>query len=129
VEAVTLDASVLIGFLDPGDLRHSEAVDLIRSKSGGSSRLLVPASVYAEILVRPLEAGMGDRVDAFLEDLRVAVVPVDRAIARRAAGIRGQRQVRLPDALVLGTAQEYEARLLTLDERLRRVARALGILV
>jgi predicted nucleic acid-binding protein len=129
MEAVTLDASVLIGFLDPGDPQHAVAVAMIRAELDESRRLLTPASVYAEILVRPMSLGLADRVDAALQDLRVAVVSVDRAIARRAAAIRGQRQVRLPDALVLATAREHDSRLVTLDDGMRRAAEALDIRV
>ncbi len=115
--AVALDASVAIGFLDPADAHHERAVLALREVD--RSVLSMAASAYSETLVRPLAAGLGDKVEAFVDGLRVEIVPVDRGIARRAAELRAEHAaLRLPDALVLATAQLREAQLLTFDERL-----------
>jgi predicted nucleic acid-binding protein len=46
------------------------------------------------------------------------------SIAERAAGLRAEHdRLRLPDALVLATAEELDADLLTYDDRLSRIAR------
>ncbi len=88
-----------------------------------SERLLLGASVYAEVMVRPLERGSGDKVDEFLFAAKVTVVEVNRAVARSAAQLRAQhRSLRLGDALSLATALSAGAELLTFDQRLRRVA-------
>lgn len=80
------------------------------------------ASAYSETLVRPLSTGHGDKVEAFLDGLGVEIVPVDREIARRAAELRSAHAtLRLPDALVLATAQLCDARLLTFDGRLSQL--------
>jgi predicted nucleic acid-binding protein len=72
--------------------------------------------------VRPLAAGLGDKVEAFVDGLRVEIVPVDRGIARRAAELRAEHgALRLPDALVLATAQLRDAQLLTFDDRLTQL--------
>lgn len=115
--AVALDASVAIGFLDPGVAHHERAVSALRELD--RSPLLMPASAYSETLVRPFAEGIAERVDAFVDALRVEVVAVDRAIARRAAQLRAERPaLRLPDAMVLATAELREARLLSFDDRL-----------
>jgi predicted nucleic acid-binding protein len=120
VGAVTLDASVAIGFLDPGDIHHERAVSTLRELD--RSRLLFPASAYSETLVWPLAVGLADRVDDFIDGLRVEVVPLDRGIAHRAAELRVEHDaLRLPDALVLATARLREARLLSFDDRLCRL--------
>lgn len=119
--AVALDASVAIGFLDPADAHHDRAVAALRDLD--RSALLMPVSAYSETLVKPLAAGLGDRVEDFVDGLRVEVVPLDRAIARSAAALRAEHSgLRLPDALVLATARSREARLLSFDERLSRYA-------
>jgi predicted nucleic acid-binding protein len=52
----------------------------------------------------------------------VEIVAADREIARRAAELRAATEaLRLPDALVLATAQLRGARLLTFDERLAQL--------
>jgi predicted nucleic acid-binding protein len=79
--------------------------------------------VYAEILVRPLQRGSDDTVDAFIDAIGATVVPIDRDIARRAAQLRGShRALRLPDAISLATALLVGADFVTLDRRLRKTA-------
>jgi predicted nucleic acid-binding protein len=121
--AVALDTDVLIGFLDPAAAPHDRAVGELRPRITAGDRLIVSASVYAEILVRPLLGGTGAIVDDFLDAVRAEVVPVDRHTARLAAQLRARHSaLRLPDAFSLATALVADAQLLTLDETLRRVA-------
>jgi len=48
----------------------------------------------------------------------IAVVPLTAPIAERAAGLRAQHDaLRLPDALVLATAQAHGGSLITYDQR------------
>jgi predicted nucleic acid-binding protein len=123
VERVALDADVLIAFLDPGDDQHSRAVSELRPRLTAGDELLVGATVYAEAIVRPLQQGTDATVDAFLDEAGVAVVPIDRAVARRAADLRARHpSLRLPDAMSLAVAMEANASLLTLDKKLQRVA-------
>ena len=117
---VDLDASVAIGFLEQADAHHDRAVDALRECDGAP--LSMAASAYSETLVRPLATGHGDKVEAFVDGLGVEIVPVDREIARRAAELRSAHEaLRLPDALVLATAQLRGARLLTFDGRLSQL--------
>jgi len=119
VGAVALDASVAIGFLDAADAHHENAVSTLRELD--RAELMMPASAYSETLVRPLLMGLEDRVEEFIDGLRIEVVPLDRQVARQAAELRAKHSaLRLPDALVLATARLLEARLLTFDARLSR---------
>ena len=121
--AVALDADVVIAFLDAGDDQHQLAVDELRPRLASGDDLLLGASVYAEVMVRPLARGTGAKVDEFLEGIGATVLAIDRRTARRAAQLRSQhRSMRLPDALSLAAALESGAELLTLDHRLRRIA-------
>jgi predicted nucleic acid-binding protein len=123
VGTIILDASVLIAFLQAADAQHERAVGLLTPHLSAGNRLLMPASVYTEILVGPIRSGLDRLVDGFIEDSRVEIVEIDRVLGRRAAQIRAKNSaLRLPDALVLATADEYEGTLLTLDLRLRRAA-------
>ncbi|MFH0750817.1 MAG: PIN domain-containing protein [Chloroflexota bacterium] len=115
-----LDAGVVIALLDATDAHHSESRAALRVALDQGDDLVLPASAYAECLVGPLRHGpeAAAIVDAFIEALPARVEPVTRSIARAAAGIRARhgRAVRLPDAMVLGTAVELQAhRLLTTD--------------
>jgi len=123
VAPVALDADVLIAFLDPGDAQHERAVSELRPRLAAGEQLIVGASVYAEVMVRPLQQGTDAKVDEFLDATATRVLAVDRPLARRAAHLRARhRSLRLGDALSLATAVEHDAQLITLDQRLRRVA-------
>lgn len=122
---VALDADVVIAFLDAGDDQHERAVDLLRPRLAAGAEIVIGASVYAEVMVRPLASGTGARVDEFIDAVGATVLAIDRELARRAAGLRAQHgSLRLPDALSLATALMADADLVTLDQRLRRVARS-----
>ncbi len=122
---VVLDADVLIAFLDASDKQHETAVDALRPRLATGQRILIAASVYAEILVRPLQRGSDHAVDAFIDAIGATIVPTDRAIALRAAQLRGaHRALRLPDAISLATALVVGAELITLDRRLAKIADA-----
>jgi predicted nucleic acid-binding protein len=125
VARVALDADVVIAFLDAGDDQHADAVGLLRPRLAAGDEILIGASVYAEVMVRPLARGTGGRVDEFIDAIGATVPAIDRELARRAAGLRARhRSLRLPDALSLATALTAGAELVTLDQRLRRVARS-----
>ncbi len=118
---VALDADLLIAFLDPADAQHARAVNELRPRVAAGDELLIGATVYAEVIVRPLQDGTEATVDGFLDAAGVRLVPVDRTIARTAARLRADHpSVRLPDALSLATASVSDATLLTLNKKLQR---------
>jgi predicted nucleic acid-binding protein len=123
--AVTvLDASVVIAFLDANDAHHSAVVEAIGKTSGQS--LVLPASAYAETLVDPWRAGADaiTVIKGFLAELGVRIEPLTAEIAERAARLRSKhRGLRLPDALVLATADALDATALTADRAWPRISR------
>jgi predicted nucleic acid-binding protein len=123
VAALILDASVLIGLLDTADAHHQQAVEHVDRADTAGTTLLVPASAYSEALVAFARADRtADARDA-VAAMGITVVAMNQEIAERAAEIRAQHQrLRLPDAIVLATAREYRAELLTYDDRLNTIA-------
>jgi predicted nucleic acid-binding protein len=120
---VTLDADIIIAFLEAGDDQHEKAVRELRPRLAIGEEILVSASVCAEVLVRPLQRGAAGTVDDFLKAIGATIVAVDAGVARRAAQLRADhRALRLPDALSLAVALDNDAELLTLDAKLRRAA-------
>jgi predicted nucleic acid-binding protein len=124
VALAVLDASVVIAFLDPDDALHGAAVEALTEHQ--HDELLIPTSAYAEILVAPHRRGAEAvaEVEAFLSDLSIRLEVLTPAIARAAAKLRSEsRSLRLPDALVLATAEELGAEsVLTGDETWARVS-------
>ena len=123
-----LDAGVVIAGLDADDAHSAAAGVALNAARVRGDSLVLPASAYAEVLVRPAARGAATvaRVDAALDGLAISIADADREIVRRAATLRGRHpSLRLPDALVIATAVELDAdHLLTTDQRwktLRRV--------
>jgi predicted nucleic acid-binding protein len=124
VARLALDADIVIAFLDAEDDQHAAAVAQLRPRLAAGDELLVGATVYAETIVRPLQQGTDATVDQFLDSAGIAVVPVDRGIGRRAAALRAKHpSLRLPDAMSLATAIATDSTLLTLDKKLRQLAK------
>ena len=122
-----LDAGVIIGVLDATDAHHDESIAVLSSAVEDGDTLVVPASVYAEVLVAPARRSRsaGRAVDEFLADLPADVEPITRQLAARAAELRATHgaRLKLPDALVVACAMHLKAdRILTTDRRWPRVA-------
>jgi predicted nucleic acid-binding protein len=130
VALVVLDASIVIAFLDPDDDLHVGAVEALTEHQ--HDELLIPVSAYGEILVGPYRRGDEAvvQVEAFLTDFAIRIEPLTPAIARAAARLRSaSRNLRLPDALVLATADALEAEsVLTGDESWARISRRVRLI-
>jgi predicted nucleic acid-binding protein len=129
VALVVLDASVIIGFLDPEDALHDACVAALSERQ--DDKLVIPASVYAEILVAPYRTGAEAvaKVDAFLADFAIKVEPITATMARAAAQLRSScKSLRIPDALVLASADEIGADVvLSGDESWKKTSRRVTI--
>lgn len=129
------DADVLIAYLGRDDANHDEAVARIRRTLEPGARRLISVVNYSEVLIGPLRRGgasAADVVDSMLGDLGIETVPVDRALARRAAEVRVQTGLTLPDAYALATALSArlktgrEVRLESFDAKVVKAYAALG---
>lgn len=101
-----LDSDAVIGFLDRSDALHASADAAVR-KFALEQRLLVSVVTYAEVLTGA-RLGHHDegRVRGFFDELISGVLPVDLEVADRAAELRSQQKaLRMPDALILATAE------------------------
>lgn len=116
---IHLDAGVIIGFLDGNDSHHVAASAALSDALGRNDRLFMAASALAECLVSPARKGQEqiDLVGQMIDRLPIRVVSLDAEIAAQAAVLRAtHRSLRLPDALVIGTAACAGAdRLVTTD--------------
>jgi predicted nucleic acid-binding protein len=138
---VLLDSSAVVGFLQPDDTLHHAAFAAIGGSVRAGDYLAISAVTWTEILTG---AALGHReeeiVRGFVADFAIAILPVDAAVAERAARIRGRHTepaasgrrrstVAPPDALILATADtrpEIE-RVIGGDSRWTRVCRSLDV--
>jgi predicted nucleic acid-binding protein len=130
VGLTVLDAGVLIGVLDASDAHHGAARRALAAARERGDRLVVPASAYAEILVGPAAAGpqQVQTVDEFLARLPATVEAITPDMARRAAHLRARhRRLRLPDALVIATAEALGADVLLTTDHEWPARSALGV--
>jgi predicted nucleic acid-binding protein len=123
VEALILDASVVIGLLDAADPHHGRAVDDVEAADLDGQQLLLPASAYSEALAAFARARRLDEARRAIAAMGITIMPLTDTIAERAAELRARHErLRLPDAIVLATAQGLAGRLLSYDRRLSRLA-------
>jgi predicted nucleic acid-binding protein len=123
VAALILDASVLIGLLDTADAHYQQAVEQVDEADTAGTALLTPASAYSEAMMAFARASRIVEARYAIGAMGITVVAMTQQIAERAAEIRAQHErLRLPDAIVLATARELGAALLTYDDRLDKVA-------
>lgn len=122
---IVLDASVLIAHFDEDDANHSPAVEcLIRL---AEHPLACSPITLSEVLVGPARRSQLDRAQRALSDLGVRETPLPGDAAIRLAMLRAQTGLKLPDCCVLLAAQEEDAAIvLTVDDKLARVAGELG---
>ena len=116
-----LDAGVLIGLLDAHDAHHTASRSAFVQAREQGDRLAMSASALAECLVGPWRASDGavTTLIDLLDRLPITVVPLDTETAVLAARLRAQHpSLRLPDALVIATAERDGAdSLVTTDRR------------
>lgn len=121
--ALILDASVLIGLLDTADTHHDRAVDDVEAADRDGVQLLLPASAYSETLVAFARARRLHEARGAIASMGIAIVSLTDTIAERTAELRARdTRLRLPDAIILATAQEMGGSLLSYDRRLSQLA-------
>jgi predicted nucleic acid-binding protein len=116
-----LDAGVIIAFLDGADAHHNAARSTLSTALDNAERLAIAASALAECLVGPARRSTNavELVRTVIDRLPVSVVHLDEEIATQAAMLRARhRSLKLPDALVIATAEHSSAdRLITTDRK------------
>ncbi len=107
--AVVLDSDAVVGFLDRDDALHGAADAAIR-RFAPDRRLLASAVTYAEVLTGARLGHHDERqVRGFFAELVAEILPVTMAVADAAATLRSRcKSLRMPDALILATAEDHE---------------------
>jgi predicted nucleic acid-binding protein len=128
---VVLDASVILALFDPHDSLHDPASAAARQGRSDGDVFLLPASVLAEILVAAARRGQEELAIRRAQAVAAfgSPYPITEEVAVAAARRRARhRALRLPDALVLATADVAEADVvLTGDKRWAGMDRRVAI--
>jgi predicted nucleic acid-binding protein len=87
VAIAVLDASVVIAYRDPADALHARAVAAFRAH--GSDEFVLPASVYAEVLVGPIRHSHAAvaSLEEFIGDFGMRIAPLTAKVADLAASL------------------------------------------
>jgi len=131
VGVVVFHSDVLIGFMDPEDAHHAEAIAWMREATRPQTERWISAVNYSELLVGPIAKGKQEHVKAMLTNLSITTATVDMELAERAAAVRERTKLKLPDAYALATAVQLEhrgrtdVRLASFDKRVLRAHAAL----
>ena len=130
--AVVVDASVVLAILDARDSHHKAAVAAWRNVRAAGDRVILPATVLAEVLVGASRVG-SDAVrtaEEFIDGIVDSVHDIDRSVARAAATYRARyNSLRLPDALVIAVGSVLDAQaILTADKKWSRTDRRVRVI-
>jgi predicted nucleic acid-binding protein len=84
-------------------------VPVLRRVQAGELSVFVSAITEAELLVHPErdhDQAAIERIGDLFSEKGIFVAAVNRRVARRAARVRAQEQLKLPDAIIVATAIE-----------------------
>lgn len=127
---IVLDATVLIGHLDPEDAHHRRATELL---AGIDIDETLGASVLtlAEAMVGPARAGEQHLRIAqhALRRLEVEEIGWGDNAAVRLARLRATTRLKMPDCCVLAAAERTGTGIATFDKALARAALERGVTV
>lgn len=98
------DSDVIIGYLNRNDAHHDEARQIMRRASAPRTRRQICAVTLAEVLVGPLRAGRVQTIWDMVAGLSFEIIPADTGLSSRAAAVRADKNLKLPDAFAVATA-------------------------
>ncbi len=119
---VLLDSVTIVAYLDATNVFHA-AADQAVAAAAAEHQLIASAINYAELLTGA-KLGHHDEqiVRGFFSELVSEVVPVGLEVAERASELRGaMRSLRLPDALVIATADLHADLLVGADDQWAKI--------
>lgn len=128
---IVFDSDVMIGYLNRHDAHHDAARQLMRRASAPRTRRQMCAVTLAEVLVGPLRAGRAQTIWDMVAGLSFEIIPADTGLSSRAAAVRAEKHLKLPDAFAVATALaaqrggNEDVRLESFDEGVRKAYPAL----
>ena len=128
VSKLTIDSSVIIASLLESETKHKEASAVMGDVLNGKAFAIMPFTILVEVVsavrrrtgVEALALQVKDELTS-IENL--SFVMLDDKSAIDAADIAAKSGLRGMDAIVVQVAKEFDARLITFDEDMKKKAR------
>jgi predicted nucleic acid-binding protein len=122
---IVFDAGVLIAYLTADDLFHDAARDFMEEYE----EFEFAANVFtvAETLVRPIRSNDEGVARGTLESIGLRILGLEPREAAELADIRVTSGLKMPDAVVVHSALQHAAQLVTTDRTVARAAADRGL--
>ncbi|MGH9200838.1 MAG: type II toxin-antitoxin system VapC family toxin [Vicinamibacterales bacterium] len=104
---ICFDSNALIYLLEVVDPYFPWMFSLFESVHLGQRQAVISVVTETELMIKPLrdgDLGMLRKIEATLSHENVQVAVADREVARRAARVRAETYIKLPDAFIVATA-------------------------
>jgi predicted nucleic acid-binding protein len=122
---IVFDAGSLIAHTNPDDAFHGAAREFMEEHE--ELEFAANALTMAECLVHPAAVGKGNLALGVYERLKLLSFEITLGDALGIADLRGATRLRMPDAVVLYTAERHGAELVTTDRSVARAAESRGV--
>lgn len=108
-----LDTNIIIGMYE----RSPTVISLLKSKQVAINECTYSSVTRMELLGFPgITSNELNIISSLLEQM--SQLSIDRAIEDKTIQLKQQHRIKLPDAIILATAMQYNIELLTLDKKL-----------
>jgi predicted nucleic acid-binding protein len=124
---IVLDTGILIAFAKPDDAHHRGVTRFLSEFSG--EPFSVTTITLAEALIHPVRGDVVGETLKVLMPLGLHVTEVNEFDAAAFARVRAATGLKMPDALVIHTAERYGGSVATTDARLAAAAESRGLVV
>ena len=117
-----IDASVYIALINAQEIYHASSWGWFQQAQAAGESLTAPVILLAEVAAG-LSRGLGNPtlahqvVQQLLQVQLIDMVPVTSVLAKRAAAIAADHQIRGCDAIYVALAEQLGAELVTLDQQ------------
>jgi len=124
---IVLDTGILIAFANPEDAHHRGVTQFLGELSG--EPFSVTPTTLAEALIHPVRADIVGGMVRAIATLELYVEDLREQDAVPLARVRAATGLKMPDALVIHTAERYGGSVATTDARLAAAAESRGLVV
>ena len=130
---LALDTSIFIYHFESHPTYLPFTRSILQTVAAGARDAIISELVLLELLVKPMsleQEELADQYEILLEHFpHLKICPIQRAVIRRAAQLRGRYRMKTPDAIHLASALENGATLFIGNDRGLRVVQGIEVMV